>query len=302
MNRPHKIALSLTLLTCLVTADAPVNAARRGVISAYGRPPGGARTAPTTALRGARNGGARNGGQRTVAPRAARTVGGGPAGLPASGPRPSASVRPPKLTGPGGARPAVPRAAGVRPSAGRAGVRVAPRRFHTHGRAVIGAARVGACITAPAVAASVAVVVSEPAVSTVVVETPAPPEFVDAVWTVQRVLAVDRVALEQGGRLQQVRLLGVTPSSIQPERCAAGLAELAQGKQVHLVFDAAVAEQDEEGVTIAYLFRAHDQSLLNLEAIQQGWALATAGYEYHHAALFAAAQQQARSAGVGLWP
>ncbi|MBE9547089.1 MAG: thermonuclease family protein, partial [Proteobacteria bacterium] len=58
---------------------------------------------------------------------------------------------------------------------------------------------------------------------------------------------------------------------------------------------------DETGQAVAYLYRAPDGMLLNLEVIRQGYGLAADYYPYQHDKLFRFYQQKAQADGKGIW-
>ncbi|MHC4181702.1 MAG: thermonuclease family protein [Planctomycetota bacterium] len=52
---------------------------------------------------------------------------------------------------------------------------------------------------------------------------------------------------------------------------------------------------------VAYLYRAPDNLLINLELVRQGLGLASEGYNHKFEEAFAAYQQQAQANRKGIW-
>jgi len=98
-----------------------------------------------------------------------------------------------------------------------------------------------------------------------------------------------------------VRLLGVETEQTSAEAGTRYLKNLVLGKFVHLAPDTSVASYDEQGVKLAYVFRADDDLFVNRNVIRHGYALAANGFAYEHADAFAAAQYEAQQAHRGIW-
>ena len=129
-------------------------------------------------------------------------------------------------------------------------------------------------------------------------------------YKVARVDANYVVVLKIDGKDTPVRLIGLSPVQAElPKGRAAILAEqierfvhnLLAGEFVYLDNDAQLAEQDEDGRTVAYLYRAPDGLFVNLEIVRQGHALADDDYEYQHTSALRFYKQKARADQKGLW-
>ena len=118
------------------------------------------------------------------------------------------------------------------------------------------------------------------------------------------------VTLTIHGRPIPVRLLGVEPPlvaaaegqpGVLPKEALRFLRNLLVGELVHLQSDPRLAANDADGVRVAYLHRAPDGLLLNLEIIRQGYGLTAETYSFQHHDAFAAYQTRARQSGKGIW-
>lgn len=125
--------------------------------------------------------------------------------------------------------------------------------------------------------------------------------------TVERVVDGDTLVLTDDTR---VRLIGIdTPETVDPRRpveCFGQEASdhakqlLPKGTEVRLVFD--VERTDRYGRTLAYVYRASDDLFVNLDLARNGYAeQLTVPPNVAHADDFAAAVDEAREAGNGLW-
>lgn len=112
------------------------------------------------------------------------------------------------------------------------------------------------------------------------------------------------------GRQTPVRLLGVDPllvaaaegqPGVMPQDALQFVRNLLIGEGVYLEQDSTVAETDAEGIRVAYVHRAPDGLLVNLEIIRQGYGLAADGYSFQHRETFAAYQARAQQIGKGIW-
>ncbi|MCD4699930.1 MAG: thermonuclease family protein, partial [Phycisphaerae bacterium] len=74
-----------------------------------------------------------------------------------------------------------------------------------------------------------------------------------------------------------------------------------KGEFVSVEYDSTLAQEDETGLAVAYLYRAPDGMFLNLEIIRQGYGLAENDYPFQHDKLFGFYQQKAQADGKGLW-
>lgn len=111
-----------------------------------------------------------------------------------------------------------------------------------------------------------------------------------------QVLSGDAVTILHAGRNYLVRLLGVTSTR------AAATAELKAmlvDQEVYLIYESGRAYDDENRIT-AYVYRAEDGLLVNLDLIARGYCLAS-----HRlgpmAGAFRASARMARAGRLGLW-
>jgi len=127
--------------------------------------------------------------------------------------------------------------------------------------------------------------------------------------------------LDIDGERSTVRMIGVAPietqrpqspksgdagSSRRPASKGGGmtrlfLENLLKGESVYVVYDSMVAEQDEDGKFVAYLYRSPDGLLVNMELVRQGFAGADASYDFEEAESFAYYQRNARKLGKGMY-
>ena len=119
------------------------------------------------------------------------------------------------------------------------------------------------------------------------------------------------VTLTIHGRPIAVRLLGVEPPlvaaaegqpGVLPKEALRFVRNLLVGELVYLQSDPRLAANDAAGVRVAYLHRAPEGLLLNLEIIRQGYGLTAEAYSFQHHDAFAAYQTRARQNGKGIWP
>ncbi len=112
------------------------------------------------------------------------------------------------------------------------------------------------------------------------------------------------VVIIKEGKETPVRLMGVAPIPSESKTGATGskfVRNLLTGEFVSLEYDSALAQEDETGQAVAYLYRAPDGMLLNLEVIRQGYGLAADYYSFQHDKLFRFYQQKAQADGKGVW-
>jgi len=127
------------------------------------------------------------------------------------------------------------------------------------------------------------------------------------------------VVLDVDGQETKVRMIGVVPLQVQGDRpdgppsrsrlprpsrppmTGLFLTNLLQGESVHVVYDPAVEEEDSEGNCVAYLYRAPDGLLVNLEIIRQGFAAVDARGTFEEKATFLHYQDKARKLQKGQW-
>jgi len=107
-----------------------------------------------------------------------------------------------------------------------------------------------------------------------------------------------------------VRLLGVDAplvavSENQPGQLPEAARHFARNllleEFVYLQYDPGLAEKDADGNPVAYLYRAPDKLLVNLELIRQGYGLAAEGYAFEHQEAFEWYQQKAQTDRKGIW-
>ena len=118
------------------------------------------------------------------------------------------------------------------------------------------------------------------------------------------------LTLSIDGRQTPVRLLGVDPllvaaaegqPGVMPEEALQFVRNLLLGEMLYIEQDAGLATTDSDGIRVAYLHRAPDGLLVNLEIIRQGYSLAAGGYSFQHRETFAAYQTRAQQIGKGIW-
>ena len=158
-------------------------------------------------------------------------------------------------------------------------------------------------------------VVREVAPATVVVAgasdlKPIPPSSFTAESAAYRVVRVgsdSTATLDINGAEVSVRLLGVEPAlpenivEADEQKAQTFLANLLAGEFVYIQMDTNLAERDADGNMVAYLYRAPDKLLVNLELIRRGYALASTDYEYDHQELFGFYESKARADEKGIW-
>lgn len=132
----------------------------------------------------------------------------------------------------------------------------------------------------------------------------------DGAAVVTRVVDGDTIQVRIAGHLERVRLLGIdTPESVKPstppecfshEASQATKDYLPAGTKVDLVRD--VEARDQYGRLLAYVYRQHDHSFVNLWLVEHGFAgLLTYRPNVAHASELSQAVSQARTGGVGVW-
>ncbi len=112
----------------------------------------------------------------------------------------------------------------------------------------------------------------------------------------------------------KVRMVGVAAINLGdrvklPERFAAArlpsterfVGHLLKGESVYVVYDTQVAAEDADGKIVAYLFRAPDGLLVNLEVIRAGFAVTDTNYDFDQKATFIEYQNRARGADKGIY-
>jgi micrococcal nuclease len=118
------------------------------------------------------------------------------------------------------------------------------------------------------------------------------------------------VTLLVDGQPTPVRLLGVeppqegtaeNPPGALPEEAVRFGRDLLVGEFVYLAYDSGVQRRDAEGKLVAYLYRASDNLLANLELIRKGYGTVAKDYAFEQQELFLASDQEARATGKGIW-
>lgn len=128
--------------------------------------------------------------------------------------------------------------------------------------------------------------------------------------TVRRVVDGDTIIVLRDGAEERVRLLGIdTPESVQPDspvecfgpEASARAGELLSGRSVWLESDPTQDAVDRYGRTLAYVW-LDETTLVNRVLVAEGYASEyTYGSPGVHQAALEAAEDAARSGGVGLW-
>ena len=79
------------------------------------------------------------------------------------------------------------------------------------------------------------------------------------------------------------------------------LQNLLSGETVYVVYDEQLEEEDDDGNVVAYLYRAPDGLLVNMEAIRQGFGAVDTRYEFDEKDSFVYYQAKAREHQKGIW-
>jgi endonuclease YncB( thermonuclease family) len=111
------------------------------------------------------------------------------------------------------------------------------------------------------------------------------------------------------GERTRVRMAGVDAplvdgpdgAAVLPAEAARIARDLLVNEYVYLKGDPKLAEEDAEGNRVAYLYRAPEKLLLNLELVRQGYGLVADGYEFQYRKQFQAYEQKAQAEGRGVW-
>lgn len=120
--------------------------------------------------------------------------------------------------------------------------------------------------------------------------------------------------LKVGQGKTKVRMIGVAAVALGdrvnvPERFA-GLRlpsteryvdNLLKGESVYVVYDTRVSEEDADKKCVAYLFRAPDGLLINMEVIRAGFAVVDNRYDFDQKETFTKYQDSARQAERGIY-
>ena len=118
------------------------------------------------------------------------------------------------------------------------------------------------------------------------------------------------VTLRADGRQRTVRIVGVAPvasadddsdePTVDPV-CIRSVRNLLVGEFVYAVPEEASDGEEAPATKPAYLYRAPDKLLVNLELVRQGFAVTDSSSVFRHAALFRSYEGKARSDGKGIW-
>ncbi len=112
------------------------------------------------------------------------------------------------------------------------------------------------------------------------------------------------------GKPTPVRLLGMEPLLLASAEAQPGavptealifVRNLLVGELVYLEYDPQLATSDADAVRVAYVHRAPDGLLVNLEIIRQGYGLTAEAYSFQYQEAFAAYQTRAQQIGKGIW-
>ena len=129
-------------------------------------------------------------------------------------------------------------------------------------------------------------------------------------YKVVRVVDGDTVVLLIQGREHSVRLIGVdTPETVHPQKpvqrygreASLFLKNLLQGEGVYIEHKAGVAEFDQYGRLLAYLYRVPDGLFVNFELVRQGYGYAYTRFPFQYMDLFRFYERKARECEKGLW-
>lgn len=138
-----------------------------------------------------------------------------------------------------------------------------------------------------------------------------PRDFTDQTsYRVTRIIDGDTLKLQMGGREVTVRLIGIDT----PERERAGrpaepyahdatalMRRLCEQSAVYLQYDPLCARKDRYGRTLAHLFRVPDGLWVNREMVRLGMTPVYDKYSFSFEDEFREAEQEARTARVGIW-
>lgn len=110
-----------------------------------------------------------------------------------------------------------------------------------------------------------------------------------------RMIGVAAVALGERGQLPE-RFANLRLPSTETF-----VSNLLKGESVYVVYDTQVAEEDSDKKCVAYLFRAPDGLMVNLEVIRAGFAVTDTSYDFDQKPLFTKYQSSAQKAGKGIY-
>jgi len=113
-----------------------------------------------------------------------------------------------------------------------------------------------------------------------------------------RLIGVAPIQLDADPDVQSAR---VRPTRSPTEISALFLENLLAGEKVHVVYDSQVEETDEDENVVAYLYRAPDGLLVNMEVVRQGFAAADPRYDYEERESMVHYHQKAIELDKGMW-
>lgn len=130
-------------------------------------------------------------------------------------------------------------------------------------------------------------------------------------YKVVKVVDGDTIAVDINGKAETVRLIGIdTPETVHPSKpvecfgieASNKAKELLGGQMVKLEADSAQGEQDKYGRLLRYVF-LEDDTNFNKIMISQGYAYeyTYGGIPYKYQIAFQQAEEEARTAKLGLW-
>lgn len=146
-------------------------------------------------------------------------------------------------------------------------------------------------------------------VAALAVCTPAALKAKDDPATVLRVIDGDTIEVRIGGRVEEVRLIGVdTPETVHPNRPVEAFGKeasqftrnLVDGKLVILRDERGGQDRDKYGRLLRYVY-LEDGTFVNAEIIKQGYGHAYVAFPFSHMEEFRTYERQAREKGLGLW-
>jgi len=128
----------------------------------------------------------------------------------------------------------------------------------------------------------------------------------DAAYRVVRVGKDLTITLDMNGKDTPVRLLGVAQAEGMEGEGRGNppmrfLRDLLTGEFVYVVYDSDLEQKDESGNLVAYLYRAPDRLLVNLEMVRQGFGVTADNYAFQYQKVLETYEQRAQADGRGLW-
>jgi micrococcal nuclease len=120
---------------------------------------------------------------------------------------------------------------------------------------------------------------------------------------VLRVAAGNEMVVKLDGQETTVRLIGAYVPQTGPDADAARAftTRLLSGEAVYLAYEPTWPPRDRAGRVWAYMYRAPDGLLVNLELVRQGYARVSTAQPFEHQQLLRAYERLAQNSGKGLW-